>query len=152
MVSLPRHLAKPNAFHRAVENAAKDIVDRCLIAESRAGIIIAALAEFPARQLIVEPSQTKRGADVVALLERARSNSWPPAGNGVQARHHRSGQRGGPHTSKATRAELAGREPWPAPGWLPKYAPERNGIERDWKTLKAHRLAHKTFKNRDEMS
>src|ERR1019366_8832172 len=91
----------------------------------------------------LEPSQTKRGADVVALLERARSNSWPPAGNGMQARHHRSGQRGGPHTSKATRAELAGREPWPAPGWLPKYAPELNGIERDWKTLKAHRLAHK---------
>jgi transposase len=25
----------------------------------------------------------------------------------------------------------------PAPGWLPKYAPELNGIERDWKTLKA---------------
>jgi hypothetical protein len=46
-VSLLQHLAKHNASHRAVENAAKDIVDRCLIAESRAGIIIAALAEFP---------------------------------------------------------------------------------------------------------
>jgi hypothetical protein len=44
---LLQHLAKHNAFHRAVENAAKDIVDRCLVAESRAGIIIAALAEFP---------------------------------------------------------------------------------------------------------
>ena len=32
-----------------------------------------------------------------------------------------------------------------------KYAPELNDIEREWKTLKAHHLAHKTFKNRDDL-
>ena len=32
-----------------------------------------------------------------------------------------------------------------------KYAPELNDIEREWKTLKAHHLAHKTFENRDSL-
>jgi transposase len=56
------------------------------------------------------------------------------------------------HTSKATRAALAEREHWLTPEWLPKYAPELNDIEREWKTLKAHHLAHKTFKNRDSLT
>jgi transposase len=34
---------------------------------------------------------------------------------------------------------------------MAKYAPELNDIERDWKTLKAHHLAHKTFRNRDDL-
>ena len=34
---------------------------------------------------------------------------------------------------------------------MAKYAPELNDIERDWKTLKAHHLAHKTFSNRDDL-
>ena len=69
------------------------------------------------------------------------------------------------HTSKATRAALAGREHWLTPEWQPKYAPGLNGIERDgierggsngtartgMETLKAHHLAHKTFKNRDSL-
>ena len=46
LISLLQHLAKHNALHRALENAAEDIVDRCFVTESRAGIIIAALAKF----------------------------------------------------------------------------------------------------------
>ena len=57
----------------------------------------------------------------------------------------------GIHASKATRAALAERRHWLTPEWLAKYAPELNDIERDWKTLKAHHLAHKTFKNRDDL-
>ena len=46
LISLLQHLAKHNALHCALENAAEDIVDRCFVTESRAGIIIAALAKF----------------------------------------------------------------------------------------------------------
>jgi DDE superfamily endonuclease len=41
---------------------------------------------------------------------------------------------------------LATRQHWLRPEWLAKYAPELNDIEREWKTLKGHHLAHKTFK------
>ena len=35
--------------------------------------------------------------------------------------------------------------------WLAKYAPELNDIERSWQTLKAQRLAHKTFRDPDHL-
>jgi transposase len=53
--------------------------------------------------------------------------------------------------AKATRAALAARAHWLTPERLPKYAPELDDIEREWKTLKAHRLAHKTFHDRDSL-
>jgi len=55
------------------------------------------------------------------------------------------------HASKAARAAPAERKRWLTPEWLAEYAPELNDIERDWKTLKAHRLAHKTFNSRDSL-
>jgi transposase len=63
----------------------------------------------------------------------------------------RSGIHGPIHAGKATRAALAERNHWLTPEWMAKYAPELNDIEREWKTLKAHHLAHKTFKNRDDL-
>ena len=50
------------------------------------------------------------------------------------------------HVSKLTRAELA-RRPWLTIEWLPKYAPELNDIERAWRDLKRHFLAHQTFRS-----
>jgi transposase len=55
------------------------------------------------------------------------------------------------HTSKATREALAARQHWLRPERLAKYAPELNDIEHEWKTLKADRLAHRTFKNVDNL-
>jgi hypothetical protein len=76
LASLLQHLAKHNAFHRAVKNAAKDIVDRCLIAESRAGIIIAALAEFPSCLFDFDTPWRPRGfVPVSALSPRRRGRS-----------------------------------------------------------------------------
>ena len=77
--------------------------------------------DFVSRELIVETSRTKRSTSL----------SCGPV-----------------HTSKATRAALAERAHWLTPEWLPKYAPELNDIERDWKILKTHHLAHKTFHDR----
>lgn len=53
------------------------------------------------------------------------------------------------HRSKATLATLATRADLLKPEWPAKHAPELNDIEHEWKTLKAHHLAHKTFKDTD---
>src|SRR3546814_93441 len=54
------------------------------------------------------------------------------------------------HTSKLTRAALAER-PWLTVEWLPRYAPELNDIERTWRDLKRHHLAHHTFADADHL-
>jgi len=35
--------------------------------------------------------------------------------------------------------------------WLSKYAPELNDIERSWRDLKRHFLAHQTFADIDDL-
>jgi len=55
------------------------------------------------------------------------------------------------HTSKASRAALAER-PWITVEWLPRYAPELNDIERSWRDLKRHHLAHHTFKDTTDLN
>jgi transposase len=52
------------------------------------------------------------------------------------------------HTSKASREALAA-QPWPAVERLPTCAPEPNDIERSWRDLKRHYLAHRTFRDAD---
>ena len=54
------------------------------------------------------------------------------------------------HTSKASRKALAER-PWLTVEWLPRYAPELNAIERSWRDLKRHYLAHRTFRDADDL-
>jgi len=54
------------------------------------------------------------------------------------------------HTSRLSRAALAER-PWLTIEWLPKYAPELNDIERSWRDLKRHFLAHRTFKSIEQL-
>ena len=54
------------------------------------------------------------------------------------------------HTSKASRRALAAR-PWLTVEWLPKYAPELNDIERSWRDLKRHYLAHRTFRDAGQL-
>jgi len=96
-------------------------------------------------ELIVSTSPTKVSADFIALLRRLDWRYGPQPGckrlpvvlvldNGPV------------HTSKASRAALAER-PWITVEWLPRYAPELNEIERSWRDLKRHHLAHHTFKD-----
>ena len=54
------------------------------------------------------------------------------------------------HTSKLTTAALAAR-PWLTVEWLPKYAPALNDMERVWRDLKRHHLAHRTFADADHL-
>jgi hypothetical protein len=106
--------------------------------------------DFVSRQLTVVTSQTKRSADFIALLEWLDRIYGPKPG--AACKPVAIVLDNGPiHASKATRAALAERKHWLTPEWTAKYAPELNDIEREWKTLKAHHLAHKTFKGADDL-
>ena len=95
------------------------------------------------RQLLVHTSPTKRSSDFIALLERLDHQYGPGPDQ-----HRRPVvlvlDNGPVHTSKAAAAALAARR-WITVEWLPRYAPELNDIELDWRDLKRHHLAHKTF-------
>ncbi len=54
-------------------------------------------------------------------------------------------------TSQASRAALAER-PWITVEWLPWYAPELKDIERSWRDLKRHPMAHQTCGDTDNLT
>jgi len=96
-------------------------------------------------ELIVHVSASKRSTDFVTLLEQLDHRYGPKPGRTI-APVVLVLDNGPIHTSKLTRAALAKR-PWLTIEWLPKYAPELNDIERSWRDLKRHFLAHKTFQS-----
>lgn len=100
-------------------------------------------------ELIVHTSRTKRSTDFVALLDALDRRLGPQSGRGVPplvlALDH-----GSIHTSRLSRQALAAR-PWLTVEWLPKYAPELNEIERAWRDLKRHFLAHRIFMDADDL-
>jgi transposase len=107
--------------------------------------------DWAERKLIVHTSDRKRSADFIAFLDQIDRRHGPRPG--------RAGKpvwlvldNGPIHTSKATRAALAARASWLTVEWLPKYAPELNAIERVWRDLKRHHLAHKTFSDREDLT
>jgi transposase len=96
------------------------------------------------RQLIVHTSPTKRSSDFLAHLEQLDRLYGPRPGQPIKPVV--LVEDNGPiHTSKLTLAALDARAHWLTVEWLPKYAPELNDIERLWRDLKAHHLAHQTF-------
>src|SRR4051794_12094899 len=101
------------------------------------------------REPIVLTSGTKRSGDFVALLGRLDRVYGPASGR--EDRPVVLVLDNGPiHTSKASREALAAR-PWLTVEWLPKYAPELNDVERSWRDLKRHYLAHRTFRDADRL-
>jgi len=102
------------------------------------------------RKLIVHTSKTKRSSDFVAHLEQLDRLYGPKPGQPVKPMV--LVEDNGPiHTSKLSRAAFAARAHWLSVEWLPKYAPELNDIERVWRDLKAHHLAHMTFTDSDAL-
>jgi hypothetical protein len=102
------------------------------------------------RHLIVHTSPTKRSSDFVAHLQQLDEAYGPKPGQ--PAKPVVLVEDNGPiHTSKLSRAALAARAHWLTVEWLPKYAPELNDIEPVWRDLKAHHLAHQTFKDIDAL-
>jgi hypothetical protein len=98
--------------------------------------------------LVVVTSATKRSTDFVGLLARLDEDYAPSGGSDRPVVLVLDN---GPiHTSKASRAALAERT-WLRVEWLPKYAPELNDIERCWRDLKRHYLAHRTFRGGEDL-
>ena len=95
------------------------------------------------RELVVSTSPTKVSCDFIALLCRLDWRYGPKPGS-TRLPVVLVLDNGPVHTSKASRAALAER-PWITVEWLPRYAPELNDIERSWRDLKRHHLAHQTF-------
>ena len=102
------------------------------------------------RELVVSTSPTKVSDDFIAFLRRLDWRYGPKPGSTclpvVLVLDN-----GPVHTSKASRAALAER-PWITVEWLPRYAPELNNIERSWRDLKRHHLAHQTFKDTTDLN
>ena len=100
-------------------------------------------------ELIVITSASKRSGDFADLLARVDRSHGPRPGRA--SRPVVLVLDNGPiHTSKASTRALAAR-PWLTVEWLPKYAPELNDIERSWRDLKRHYLAHRTFRDADAL-
>jgi transposase len=96
-------------------------------------------------ELIVITSASKRSGDFADLLACLDRRYGPKPGQA--SRPVVLVLDNGPiHTSKATAQALAAR-PWLRVEWLPRYAPELNDIERSWRDLKRHYLAHQTFRD-----
>lgn len=101
-------------------------------------------------ELIVSTSPTKVSADFIALLRRLDWRYGPKPGS-TRLPVVLVLDNGPVHTSKASRAALAERS-WITVEWLPRYAPELNAIERRWRDLKRHHLAHRTFKDAADLT
>ena len=96
-------------------------------------------------ELSLRTGTTKRSTDFIALLELIDRRYGPQPGR-IAIPVVLVLDNGPIHVSKLTRAALAKR-PWLTIEWLPKYAPELNDIERVWRDLKRHFLAHQTFRS-----
>lgn len=100
-------------------------------------------------ELVVATSRSKRSSDFIALLERLDQRYAPNPGQAAKPVVLVI-DNGPIHTSKASRAALAARS-WLTAEWMPKYAPELNDIERSWRDLKQHFLAHRIFRDADHL-
>jgi len=102
------------------------------------------------RMTLVHTSPTKRSNDFIALLERL-DRAYGPVRGQTRKPLVLVLDNGPIHTSKATTKALADR-PWITVEWLPRYAPELNAIEGTWRDLKRHHLAHRTFRDTDDLN
>lgn len=106
--------------------------------------------DWARRDLVVHTSRTKRSSDFAALLAEVDRRHGPKPGRDAKPVVLVL-DNGAVHTSKTSRAALAERAHWLAVEWLPKCAPELNAIERTWRDLKRHHLAHRTFNGPDDL-
>jgi transposase len=98
-------------------------------------------------ELHVVTSSTKRSVDFIKLLELLDQQYGPAV---VTTPVVLVLDNGPIHVSKLSTKALAARQ-WLSVEWLPKYAPELNDIERDWRHLKRHYLANQVFRDLDDL-
>lgn len=94
--------------------------------------------------LLVRLSKTKKTVDFVSLLGLI-DREYGPLPNKDRPPVVLVLDNGPSHTSHATKKALALRASWLCVEWLPKFAPELNDIERDWKVLKSRYLGNRNY-------
>jgi transposase InsO family protein len=139
-------LTHPYLAHRWAKRGQDLRIEAPGVAKRRA---ILGVREAITGEMLVCTSASKKSSDFIDLL--AQVDLW----YGPESCQHRLPvvlvlDNGPIHTSKASRAALAARG-WLSVEWLAKYAPELNAIERDWRHLKAHFLANRTFTDVEEL-
>lgn len=99
-------------------------------------------------QLSVITRNSKCSADFLVLIEEVERVYRQPAGNRpvVMVLDH-----GTIHVSGISQRALAERADWLKVEWLPRYAPELNPIEHDWRDLKQHYLANQAFQGLNDL-
>jgi transposase len=97
--------------------------------------------EHSTGEMTVVTSRSKKSIDFIGMLEVLDRKFGP------EPQLHRKPtvmviDNGPIHTSKLSAKALAERATWLTTEWLPKYTPELNDIERDWKHLKEKEIAN----------
>jgi hypothetical protein len=95
-------------------------------------------------RLLVHVSQSKRTSDFLSLLSLI-DNEYAPLPGRVCPPVVMVLDNGPSHTSHATKKALLARSDWLFVEWLPKFSPELNDIERDWKVLKSRYLGNRNY-------
>jgi hypothetical protein len=139
-------LTRPYLAHCWAERGADLRVEAPGQAEKRALLGVLDHAEG---ELVVITSVSERSGDFAGLLGRL-DRDYAPRPDQASRPVVLVLDNGPIHTSKATAKALAAR-PWLRVEWLPRYAPELNDIERSWRDLKRHHLAHRTFRGADDL-
>jgi transposase len=98
--------------------------------------------------MTVEVSRTRRSSDFLRLLERLERDLGPGPGRKPVVLVLDNGPI---HKSKLTAKVLEERAAWPTPFWPPAYAPELDGIERDWRTLERLPIANRVLRSEAEL-
>jgi hypothetical protein len=95
-------------------------------------------------RIVAHISRSKKTEDFLSLLGLIEKDYGPK-----QPEHRPEVvlvlDNGPSHTSHATRKALAARSAWLSVEWLPKFSPELNDIERDWRVLKGRYLGNRNF-------
>ena len=101
------------------------------------------------RLTLIYTSPSKRSSDFIALLEQL-DRAYGPVPGQTRKPVVLVLDNSPIHTSRATTKALAARS-WITVDWLPCYAPELNVIEATWRDLKRHHLAHRTFRDTNDL-
>lgn len=100
--------------------------------------------------ILAHVGMTKRSSDFLSLLGLIDVRYGPQEGE-TRPPVVLVLDNGPSHTSHATKKALASRASWLSVEWLPKFSPELNDIERDWRVLKGKYLGNRNFAHEGDL-
>ena len=101
--------------------------------------------------LLAHLSRTKKTQDFLSLLGLIETKYGPREEGEARPAVVVVLDNGPSHTSHATRKALEARSSWLSVEWLPKFSPELNDIERDWRLLKRRYLGNRNYAHEGDL-